>query len=1176
MKKNILALGVTSTLLGYSLTTTNIVFADSLETSEVQESLNTSELNNYSDVSLDVSIYADTLNDIDKIAINKIMIKQTGEYSFDLVYPTTDKFSLSIEEQDNFKIVKNSFENNWIFSIDGLKPIPSILFSFKSLETNLHYDINANIEMNVETGLIENFTIKSLNTRELSALEQNYSVMNDGVVESDSAEVLSPEYVSEPSESNSDEKTSGNESFLSATEESAMSLTEITDPDNGVAVEETLDTDSVELNVTEAVPEIKSFSTTSASPIPVTADGLYTVKSGDTFYSIAKSFNLSVLQLQAYNSQLTDISKIDLGSSLAVTRQAVENNLSDEEKTHLYTGNVSSNFPSQTAFFDYLYPHAKQLAAAPGEKELYVSIMLAQAALESGYGNSALASPPFHNLTGIKNNGNDNYVKMWTREEVESGEEYYVLADFKVFDTYYDALKGNADIIRYRGYYEDVWVENSTNYSDAVVALDKSPYASDTMYGTKIMSIINKYELYKYDFDTMQNTNDVNYYGIINSANSGIYTLPKNVNGALLVTSYLFNGQNVKITQETTTESGVFAKIVKADNDKLLGWIKKSDLALYDSVQSEKVVSYFGSVQPNNGGIFSRPKGTYNSLLRTSYLYNEKSYRATEEAITKDGTYVRLYSADSSKEIGWINKNALNIYDAKEVDYFAKVKSNNNGIYTAPKPISGSALFTKYLYNGKSFLATEQVIIDNITYVKIVRPTDGGFVGWIQREDLEEYSSIQSKISQQSYGVVKAGNEGIYTSPKGLYNSVLVTSYVYNDKGVKITEKASTQDGIFYKLNSLKDSSVIGWINVKDITASNYILSSKSVAYDGIVNPLNDGIYTQPMGSYGALLVTSYLYNNKEIKVIEEVMTLNGIFLKIVDKNTGITIGWIKKDNVKMVPSFSTVTKVDYNAWILDGNDGIYTLPKGTEGSQLVTSYFYNDQKLKVSEEISVSGVVYVKLNQLSDGKVIGWIKKEDVQISYAIFLDAGHGGYESGATYSGIQEKTLNLEVAFKVKAYLEKLGMTVIMSRSYDEYVSLLNRSIDVNGTESQIFVSIHHNAMPGSTTVNGIETYYYEYDEDYPSRINEDMHNDPTRILESAKLAAAIHENLIDSTGAADRGIRSETFSVLRETAVPAVLLELGYMSSSTELSKLTNTDYQITMAKAISNGIATYFK
>ena len=114
-----------------------------------------------------------------------------------------------------------------------------------------------------------------------------------------------------------------------------------------------------------------------------------------------------------------------------------------------------------------------------------------------------------------------------------------------------------------------------------------------------------------------------------------------------------------------------------------------------------------------------------------------------------------------------------------------------------------------------------------------------------------------------------------------------------------------------------------------------------------------------------------------------------------------------------------------------------------------------------------------------------------------------------------------------------------------------------------------------MPSNATVTGIETYYYEYNPDYPPVINEEMHNDPTRILESAELAVAIQDALVDNTGAADRGVRKNTFAVLRETAIPAVLLELGYMSSPTELAKLTTASYQTTLAKSITVGIVAYF-
>ena len=113
-----------------------------------------------------------------------------------------------------------------------------------------------------------------------------------------------------------------------------------------------------------------------------------------------------------------------------------------------------------------------------------------------------------------------------------------------------------------------------------------------------------------------------------------------------------------------------------------------------------------------------------------------------------------------------------------------------------------------------------------------------------------------------------------------------------------------------------------------------------------------------------------------------------------------------------------------------------------------------------------------------------------------------------------------------------------------------------------------------MPGNTYANGIETYWYEYDPDYQPAINKEMHNDPDRLLRSSFLANQIHNNLIRQTGAYDRGVRRDTFAVLRETAMPAVLLEFGYMSSPTELNKLRSDAYQNKLVNGVVTGVNSY--
>jgi N-acetylmuramoyl-L-alanine amidase len=193
------------------------------------------------------------------------------------------------------------------------------------------------------------------------------------------------------------------------------------------------------------------------------------------------------------------------------------------------------------------------------------------------------------------------------------------------------------------------------------------------------------------------------------------------------------------------------------------------------------------------------------------------------------------------------------------------------------------------------------------------------------------------------------------------------------------------------------------------------------------------------------------------------------------------------------------------------------------------------------------------------------------------VFLDPGHGGSDPGAVAGGYHEADLNLTVAKKTKALLVARGYKVYMSRSNDSYVSLLDRSQMANDLKADLFISIHVNSTgSGTTTANGIESYYYEYNPDYPSKINEDMHNNQERIKKSKTLTNLIHDNMIEYTGANDRGTDGDTFSVVREAAMPATLIELGFINNTKERQKLVTSSYQQNLAKAIADGIDEYFR
>lgn len=196
---------------------------------------------------------------------------------------------------------------------------------------------------------------------------------------------------------------------------------------------------------------------------------------------------------------------------------------------------------------------------------------------------------------------------------------------------------------------------------------------------------------------------------------------------------------------------------------------------------------------------------------------------------------------------------------------------------------------------------------------------------------------------------------------------------------------------------------------------------------------------------------------------------------------------------------------------------------------------------------------------------------------SYTVYIDPGHGGVDSGASYGGVYEKNLALSVANKLKENLIQLGYQVLMTRTADYNVDFkTERSKMANQSNADLFISIHFNATGlASSNATGIETYWYQYDPEYQPKINAAMHNDSTRLAESEILANQVQASLISGTGAVNRGVRRETFAVLRETAIPAILVELGFMDNPSDLQKIKEDSYQTKLANALAQGIDNWY-
>ena len=240
--------------------------------------------------------------------------------------------------------------------------------------------------------------------------------------------------------------------------------------------------------------------------------------------------------------------------------------------------------------------------------------------------------------------------------------------------------------------------------------------------------------------------------------------------------------------------------------------------------------------------------------------------------------------------------------------------------------------------------------------------------------------------------------------------------------------------------------------------------------------------------------------------------------------------------------------------------------------------YYLDDNGHYVSGTYKIDGKehLFQKYGQwISEVSTEGGFTKG--QYSNTIFLDPGHGGQDSGAFYYNVAEKDLNMQIYRKLRTKLEELGYKVLTSRDSDIDVDFVTeRSRMVNKTNSDIFISIHFNATGNTySKASGIQTYSYSDEPDYPSKINKYWHNHPDRMSESKRLAAAIHSSLLAETGAKDAGLLESSYAVLRETAKPAVLLELGYMDNFSENQQIRDSHYQDKLVAGIVKGIQKYY-
>ena len=178
------------------------------------------------------------------------------------------------------------------------------------------------------------------------------------------------------------------------------------------------------------------------------------------------------------------------------------------------------------------------------------------------------------------------------------------------------------------------------------------------------------------------------------------------------------------------------------------------------------------------------------------------------------------------------------------------------------------------------------------------------------------------------------------------------------------------------------------------------------------------------------------------------------------------------------------------------------------------------------------------------------------------IIIDPGHGGKDQGARVRNCEEKIVTLRTAYLTKKHLEELGYRVILTRARDIFLPLGTRVSLANRRSPSLFVSIHYNSA-ASPVAKGIEVYYYGK-------------GGQKRRTSSKGLAQSVLDEMILRAEGVSRGIKQGNFQVIRETAMPAILVEAGFITNSDERALIGTQTYLDKLAQGIAVGIDKFVK
>lgn len=685
--------------------------------------------------------------------------------------------------------------------------------------------------------------------------------------------------------------------------------------------------------------------------------------------------------------------------SLEETREkAIQ--MMENEKSSSNGYSIKARTVSKTdAFINAVSSYAVSVA---NEQNLYPSVMIAQAALESAWGTSILAYAPNYNLFGIKGEYNGQYFSKYTKEYDEKTGWSTVKANFKKYPSYKESIVDNSKKLRSgtdwdASYYKGTWKENTKSYQDATSWLTNR-YATDPEYGANLNRIIATYDLTKFDtvqsskpgegnleesigdlsYDEVTSTTDSkDYVAYINGETDGIYTTPKGTDKSSVVASSAeYFDKKVTATKESKTKNGLTWVSIQL-NGKDIGWIEKNGLDTFDEITSTKNTNYKATIKRSGDTLDTAPWGTKGSkTVEKTDSYIGKEVTVLKESVTYKATWALIKLPNNSQV--WVDKAALDvekITSSKVTNYKAIISRSGDTLNTAPWGTEGFKTVTKSDdYVGQEFTVLKEATTRRATWALIRLP--GNKEVWIDKKSLD-IEKIESIKNVNYKGTIKRTGDTINTAPWGTegYRTV-AKSDAYINQEVTVLKEATTRraDWALISVNGKE----LGWIDIKGLDTFDTIDSTKNVNYKALISRSGDTLDTAPWGTKIFKTVgKSEDYLGQEVTVLKEAVTYRATWALI--KLPGNKQVWIDKKalNIEKIESSKSV---NYKALISRKGDSLNTAPWGTENFQTVgSSDAYVGKEVTVLKEAVTRRATWA-LIKLPNNKQL-WIDKKALNI---------------------------------------------------------------------------------------------------------------------------------------------------------------------------------------------------